>query len=100
MASILAKTDGTPITVQPDGHVWGRKESLKQWLASGETRESWHGLTRVIQVPGTPAWEFEYVKKEKLKEVLSAHIANAEQDGEIIINDEPDKPRQLLGIDY
>jgi len=34
-----------------DGHVWGRNESKQQWIADGNSAETWHGKTFILKLP-------------------------------------------------
>jgi len=48
---------GQPVVVFEDGHVWGREESKKVWIAEGRDPTLWPGQGRfiIIKLPGVPA---------------------------------------------
>lgn len=46
---------GYVISVQPDDHEWGRKESKQRWLAEGFSEEDWHGRTVILKLPNRSA---------------------------------------------
>lgn len=50
----LRYADGDVVTVRPDGHVWGRMESLAVWLAEGRARADWPGGFAVVTIPDLP----------------------------------------------
>lgn len=52
---------GHVIAVQEDGYDWGRKEDIRKWIASGETKATWHGMTALILIPGVPKADVEYL---------------------------------------
>jgi len=55
---------GDIITVETDGHQWGRKESKKAWIASGEAVADWHEKTAIIKLPGVGIGGlYEYIKR-------------------------------------
>ena len=40
------------IAVVDDSHVWGKMESKAAWIAAGNSAESWHGKTGIIELKG------------------------------------------------
>jgi hypothetical protein len=49
---------GDIVTVQEDGHVWGREESKAAWIASGGLAAEWPGGYFLLKVPGRTAVDF------------------------------------------
>ena len=55
MAQLLVnQRTGRVVTVQPDMHRWGRRESKQEWLRSGGLEPEWREPFVVIKVPGRP----------------------------------------------
>lgn len=52
---------GDVIDVRPDGFEWGRQEYKANWIASGETPESWHGQTFLVKIPGVAVAKVETI---------------------------------------
>ena len=57
---------GFIVDVKPDGHKWGRQESLQQWLAEGLPRADWPGNFFIIRMTGLPI--------EKAKALLDEQV--------------------------
>jgi hypothetical protein len=49
---------GDIVTVQEDGHVWGREETKAAWVASGGLPAEWPGGYYLLKVPGRAAADF------------------------------------------
>ncbi len=52
---------GMPVTVQPDGHVWGLEESKQAWLAAGRLAADWPGHFVIVKIPGVSVAQVERV---------------------------------------
>lgn len=62
MAELLIRTvngenakrymEGDVVAVCPDGHVFGRMESLEVWLAEGRDAAAWPGGFAIVRLPG------------------------------------------------
>lgn len=48
---------GMIVGVHEDGHTWGRLESKQQWIAEGNSAETWpsQDVFVIVQIPGVPA---------------------------------------------
>lgn len=76
MAELLVKLADNPlggaqtgwvINVQPDGHVWGRRENKEVWDAEGRTDEHSAKLG-VLRLPGVPVEDVLYLLDRRLSE--------------------------------
>lgn len=47
--------DGDVVTVLPDGHVFGRMESLRVWVSEGRKAEDWPGGFAIVDAPALSA---------------------------------------------
>jgi hypothetical protein len=52
---------GFVINIEEDGFDWGRREDIRKWIASGETKQTWHGKTALILIPTIPKADVEYL---------------------------------------
>lgn len=43
---------GDIVTIQPDGHVWGRLETKAAWIASGGAADDWNEDFILLKIPG------------------------------------------------
>lgn len=48
------RTDGDPVSVVDDDHIWSENEDKRVWLANGHTSQSWPGLFEIISIPTMP----------------------------------------------
>ena len=49
----------------PDGHKWGRMESLKQWTDEGLPADAWHNGFVIVKLQGRPVEDFEELLEEQ-----------------------------------
>ena len=56
MAQLLVnQRTGRVVTVQPDVHRWGRRESKQEWLKAGGLSDEWDEAFIVLRFRGRPA---------------------------------------------
>ena len=56
---------GDVVVVMPDGHKWGRMESLKAWTDEGLPANAWHNGFVIIKLPGRPVEDFADLLEEQ-----------------------------------
>lgn len=104
MAELLVITDdkqsdrgvtwkrGEVVTVQADGHPWGRAESLETWVAEGRDARSFPGNFTVVKLPGVPVGRLEGLI-ETHKELVEVETPQGTELRERMVN------RRLWAVD-
>jgi hypothetical protein len=65
---------GDVVVVMPDGHQWGRMESLKVWTDEGLPANAWNGGFTILEVPGAPVSDFAHLLEEQFPDQPTKYI--------------------------